>query len=275
MFVQLLQQQFVHTALLAGAVVAVVSGVVGTFVVMRRMSFAVHALSELAFTGAAGALVLGLDPIVGLLAGSLVVGGALGSLGVQSHERDAAIGSVLAFGLGVGVLLLSLYRGYATEATNLLFGSIVGVSDGQLALLSGCGVMVLATVAVLYRPLLFASTDPGMAEARGVPVRLVSVVFLLALAVASAIAVQVVGVLLVLTLLVTPAAAAQRVASNPARAVLLSVTVSLIATLGGILLSLQWNAPVSFFVSAISFAAYLAARLLGRGARMRGREQPS
>jgi zinc/manganese transport system permease protein len=261
MFTELLGQHFVHTALMAGAVVAVVSGAIGTFVVTRGASFAVHAVSELGFTGAAGALVLGIDPVAGMMAGSLLVGGVLGLLSLRGRERDSAIGAVLAFGLGVGVLFLSLYQGYATEATNLLFGSIVGVSTRQLVALSVVAAIVLAGIAVAYRPLIFSSIDPEVAEARGVPVRALSVLTFLLLALTTAEAIQVVGVLLVLTLVITPAAAAQRLTANPATAILLSIVIALVATEGGILLSLQQPWPTSFFISAISFAFYVAARV--------------
>jgi zinc/manganese transport system permease protein len=266
MFTDLLAQHFVHTALLAGAVVAVASGVIGTFVVTRGASFAVHAISELGFTGAAGALVLGLDPVIGMLTGSLVVGFVLGLLSLRGRERDSAIGAVLAFGLGVGVLFLSLYHGYATEATNLLFGSIVGVSDNQLRTLAIVGAIVIAGVAALYRPLLFSSVDPEVAAARGVPLRALSVAIFLLLALTTAEAIQVVGVLLVLTLVITPAAAAQRLTVRPGVAILLSVAIALAATEGGILLSLEKSWPTSFFISAISFAVYVGARIYGAAA---------
>jgi zinc/manganese transport system permease protein len=261
MFTELLGQHFVHTALLAGAVVAVVSGAIGTFVVTRGASFAVHAVSELGFTGAAGALVLGVDPVAGMIAGSLLVGGVLGFLSLRGRERDSAIGAVLAFGLGLGVLFLSLYQGYATEATNLLFGSIVGVSDRQLAGLAVVAAIVVAGIAAAYRPLLFSSIDPEVAAARGVPVRALSVLTFLLLALTTAEAIQVVGVLLVLTLVITPAAAAQRLTANPATAILLSIVIALVATEGGILLSLQQPWPTSFFISTISFAVYVGARM--------------
>jgi zinc/manganese transport system permease protein len=261
MFVDLLGQHFVHTALLAGAVAAVVSGAIGTFVVTRGASFAVHAISELGFTGAAGALVLGIDPVLGMLAGSLAVGAVLGVLSLHGRERDSAIGAVLAAGLGVGVLFLSLYQGYATQATNLLFGSIVGVGDGQLRDLAIVAAIVVAGIAVLYRPLLFSSVDPEVAEARGVPLRAVSVAVFLLLALTTAEAIQVVGVLLVLTLVITPAAAAQRLTARPGLALLLSVAIALLSTEGGILLSLAQSWPTSFFISAISFVVYLFARL--------------
>jgi zinc/manganese transport system permease protein len=261
MFTELLGQHFVHTALMAGAVVAVLSGAIGTFVVTRGASFAVHAISELGFTGAAGALVLGIDPVAGMVAGSLLVGAVLGLLSLRGRERDSAIGAVLAFGLGVGVLFLSLYQGYATEATNLLFGSIVGVSDRQLVELGVVAAIVLVGIVAAYRPLLFSSVDPDAAEARGVPLRALSVLTFLLLALTTAEAIQVVGVLLVLTLVITPAAAAQRLTANPATAILLSIVIALVATEGGILLSLQQPWPTSFFISAISFAAYVGARM--------------
>jgi zinc/manganese transport system permease protein len=277
MFTQLLAQHFVHTALGAGAIVAVVSGVIGVFVVTRGLSFAVHAISELGFTGAAGALVVGLDPVIGVLGGSLLVGLVLGLLSLRGRERDSAIGAVLAFGLGVGVLFLSLYQGYATEATNLLFGSIVGVSDAQLRTLAIVGAIVLVGVAVLYRPLLFSSVDPEIAAARGVPLRALSVGFFLLLALTTAEAIQVVGVLLVLTLVITPAAASQHLTGRPPVALLLSVAIALVSTEGGILLSLVKAWPTSFFITTISFTAYLAARLYSRQKARRGvsRTSPS
>jgi zinc/manganese transport system permease protein len=261
MFTDLLAQHFVHTALYAGAVVAIVSGAIGVFVVTRGASFAVHAISELGFTGAAGALVVGIDPVIGMIGGSLGVGLVLGLLSLRGRENDSAIGAVLAFGLGLGVLFLSLYQGYATEATNLLFGSIVGVSDHQLRVLLVVGLIVLAGIAVLYRPLLFSSVDPDVAEARGVPLRLLAVATFLLLALATAEAIQVVGVLLVLTLVITPAAAAQRLTVRPGLALLLSVGIALVSTEGGILLSLAQPWPTTFFISTISFAVYVAARV--------------
>jgi zinc/manganese transport system permease protein len=260
MFVDLLGQHFVHTALLAGAVAAVVSGAIGTFVVSRGASFAVHAISELGFTGAAAALVLGIDPVLGMIAGSLAVGSLLGVLSLRGRERDSSIGAVLAFGLGVGVLFLSLYQGYATQATNLLFGSIVGVSDGQLRNLAIVAAIVLGGIAVAYRPLLFSSVDPELAEARGVPLRTLSLLTFLLLALTTAEAIQVVGVLLVLTLVITPAAAAQRMTGRPGLALVLSIAIALVSTEGGILLSLEKPWPTSFFISSISFAIYVAAR---------------
>ena len=266
MFTQLLAEPFVHTALWAGAAVAVVAGAIGVFVVARGMSFAVHAISELGFTGAAGALVIGIDPVVGIFGGSLLVGLVLGLLSLRGRERDSAIGAVLAFGLGLGYLFFSLYQGYATEALNLLFGNILGVSGTQLRNLVIVGAVVLLGLALLYRPLFFSSVDPELAAARGVPLRALSVAIFLLLALTTAEAIQVVGVLLVLTLVITPAAAAQRLTGRPTLALLLSVAIALVSTESGILLSLAKPWPTSFFITAISFAFYVAARVL-RGAR--------
>ena len=262
-FSQLLGQHFVHTALLAGAIVSVLCGTIGVFVVIRGMSFAVHAVSELAFTGAAGALLLGLSPVLGMFAGSLLTGGVLGGLTVRGRERDSAIGSFLAFGLGLGVLFIFLYHGYATTATGLLFGSIVGVNDRQVAVLAGIALFALAVLAATFWPLVFASVDPEAAEARGVSLRLLSVMLLLLVALTTAEAVQVVGVLLVLTLVITPAAAATRLTARPIAAIAISVGVSFASAEGGILLSLVKAWPTSFFISAISFAAYVVARVVG------------
>jgi zinc/manganese transport system permease protein len=265
MFTQLLDQHFVHTALWAGAVAAVVTGTIGVFVVTRGMSFAVHALSELGFTGAAGALVFGIDPVLGILGGSLLVGLVLGLLSLRGRERDSAIGAVLAFGLGLGYLFFSLYQAYANQALNLLFGNILGVSDLQLRNLVIVGAVVLLGLALLYRPLLFSSVDPEIAAARGVPLLALSVAIFLLLALTTAEAIQVVGVLLVLTLVITPAAAAQRLTVRPALTFLLSIGIALVSTEGGILLSLAKAWPTSFFISAISFAFYAAARIATLG----------
>lgn len=267
----LLGEGFVQNALVAGAIVAVVAGVVGPFVILRNMTFAVHGIAELGFTGAAGALLVGVDPILGLIAGSLAVAGLIGGLGVRGRERDSAIGVVLAFGLGLGVLFITLYDKYATGAFSLLFGTITGVSVGQVVLLAGCGLGVTIALAVIYRPLLFASVDPDVAEARGVPIRLLSVGFLVIMAFAEAEAIQVVGVLLILSLVVAPAAAAAHLTARPATTLALSVAIALASSLGGILLALVTPYPVSVYTTSIGFACYLLARLVGGRARGRAR----
>jgi zinc/manganese transport system permease protein len=259
--IHLLGYSFVQNMLLAGVIVAVVAGLVSRFVVARSMSFAVHALAEVGFTGSVGFLLLGLSPVLGLLSGSFLVAVVIGALGLRVRERDAVVGLVMAFGLGLGVLFLSLYARYATEAMALLFGAITAVSQGDIVLMVVVGVVTIAGLAVMYRPLTFATVDPIVAEARGVPVRLISILFLLLLAAAVAEAVQVVGVLLILTLLITPGATAERLTAHPGLATAASVAVALVATVGGILLALLTGAPVSFYVTAISFVCYISARL--------------
>lgn len=259
-----LSQAFAQHALLAAALVAVMCGIIGPFVISRGMAFAVHGTSELAFTGAAAGLLVAGNPVAGAFAGSVVVAAVLGALGTRERERDSTIGVILAFGLGLGVLLLSYYHGFATAATNILFGNIFGVSNGQLVLLVSVGVGVLAAMAVVYRPLLFASVDPEVAAARGVPVRLLGLIFLLILALTVTAAAQVVGTLLVLSLAITPAAAAQRVAVRPMSITLLSVLFAGTASVGGLLASLaSGTVKPSIFVAGISFAIYAFCRIVG------------
>ncbi len=176
--VHLLGYDFVQHAIEAGVVIAIVSGVVSRFVVARNMAFAVHALAELGFTGSAGAILVGVSPVLGLLTGTLITALFIGALGVRVRERDAVVGVVMAFGLGLGVLFLSLYQGFATQAFSILFGTITGVSSGDVVLLVTIGIVTLLALAVVYRPLTFATVDPEVAEARGVPVGLLAVVFL-------------------------------------------------------------------------------------------------
>jgi len=262
-----LQLPAVQHALIAATLVAIISGLIGPFVITRRAAFAVHGVSELSFTGAVAGLVWADDAILGALLGSLVVAAAIGLLGAREHERDSAIGVTLAFGLGVGVYLLSRYHRSARQATNILFGQIFGVSSGQLVLLLVVAGAVLLAMLVLYRPLLFASVDPEVAEARGVPVRLAGLAFLFVLAVTVTEAAQIVGTLLVLSLAITPAAAAHRLSSRPAVVAGLAVLFALLASDGGLIVSLTGlnttNVPASAFITAISFAIYLFARLIG------------
>jgi zinc/manganese transport system permease protein len=268
MFTQLLATHLVHNALAAGFVVAVLAGALGPFVVTRNNAFAVHGIAELGLTGASGGLLIGLTATDGALIGSVTVGLLLGALGLRGRDRDTATGALLAAGLGLGVLFLSRLHTYATTGFGLLFGSITSVSDAQLHRLAIVAVMVLAAIGLLWRPLWFSSIDPDTAAARGVPTRVIAVLFPGLLGVAVAETIQVTGVLLVLTLVVTPAAAAFRVTGRPTRAVALSVALATAACLGGILASLQWDAPPSFFISLLSFAGYAAARawsMLGGG----------
>ena len=257
-----LSQPFAQHALLAATFVAITCGLISPFVVTRGMAFAVHGTSELAFTGAAAGLVAANNAIAGALVGSLIFAVAIGFLGVRERERDSAIGVILAFGLGLGVLFLSHYHGVATAATNILFGNIFGVSNDQLYALVAIGIGVIVVMIPLARPLLFASVDPEVASARGVRVRTLGLVFLIVLAFTVTEAAQVVGTLLVLSLAITPAAAAVRVTARPIAVVLLSIAFAVLAADGGILASLaSTTVKPSVFVTSFSFAIYVVARL--------------
>ena len=260
-----LAEGFVQHALIAATLVAVTAGLIGPLVIMRDLAFAVHGTAELAFTGAAAGLLVADDPLLGALLGSIVVATAMGLLGNRERERNSAIGVILAFGLGVGVYLLSLYRGFATAATNILFGQIFGVSPGQITLLTGIAIGVLVAMALMYRPLLFASVDPELAQARGVRTRLVGLLFVYVLALTVTEAAQIVGTLLVLSLAITPAAAASRLSARTPVVIAISIAFALIAADGGLLLSLvHSDVKASVFISTISFAFYVIARAAGK-----------
>ncbi|CAM3896484.1 metal ABC transporter permease [Smaragdicoccus niigatensis] len=262
--VHLLNYAFVQQALLAAAILGLLAGALGPLIISRQMSFAVHSTSELSLTGASAALLAGASVGLGAIAGSIVAAILFGVLGAKAKERDSVIGVVLSFGLGLAVLFMWLYPGRTGTSFSLLIGQIVGVGTSGLQLLTACAIGVVAVLAVIYRPLLFASTDPEVALARGVPVRALSIIFAVLVGVAAALGVQIVGALLVLSLLITPAAAAARVTSHPLWTTLLAVLFAETAAVGGILLSLAPGVPVSSFVTAISFVIYLACRVVGR-----------
>ncbi len=258
----ILQYQFMQHAFEAGTVIAIVAGIIGYFVVLRRSSFAAHALSEIGFAGAAGSVLIGVNPIFGLLSFSTISGAGIAVLGKRATNRDVEIGSVLAFALGLGVLFISLYAGYATEAYSILFGEILGISSSNVIITLVLSLLILVAMALIYRPLLFASLDEEVAEAKGVRILLLGVIFMLLLAAAVSIAVQVVGVLLIFALMVTPAATAIRLTKKPKYAVLISVLIALFATWTGLFVSFYAPYPVSFFVTAIVFITYLAVRFV-------------
>ena len=254
------QYNFMRHAFEAGTIIAIVAGIVGYFIVLRRSSFAAHALSHIGFAGAAGAVLLGINPLAGLLVFTSGGGLAMAALGKKAAGRDVEIGTVLAFMLGLGVLFISLYAGYATEAYSLLFGEILGISRTNVIVTYVAAVVILAAVVLFYRPLLFSSLDEDVAEAKGVSIAGIGIAFMLLIAVATSIAIQVVGVLLVFALMVTPAAVAQRIARRPLQGILISVFTALIATWFGLFISFYLPYPVSFFITTATFAAYLAVR---------------
>jgi zinc/manganese transport system permease protein len=267
----LFHYEFMVHAFEAGTVVAVVAGAIGYFVVLRSSAFAAHALSHIGFAGATGAVVLAVNPIFGLLAFTLGSGVAIGALGNRLRGRDVTIGIVLAWTLGLGVLFISLYRGYATEAYALLFGEILGISSSDVLVTVVAGIITMAALVAIYRPLLFASVDEELAGAKGVPVTALSVAFMAILAVAVTEAVQVVGVLLIFALIVTPAAIAVRFTSRPPAAIMSGVLLALAFTWSGLTIAYYSPHPVSFFITSLAFATYLAVRLAEPvGQRLRG-----
>lgn len=256
------QYPFMQHALLAGTLIAVMAAVAGYFVVLRGMAFASHTLANIGFAGAAGAVLLGVTPALGLLGLTLLGALGMGLLGKRLVGRDVAVGIILTISLGLGVLFISLYSGYATNAYALLFGDVLGVSaEAVLIALFTCLVALLA-IGILYRPLLFASLDQDGAEASGVRVQLLALVFLVVLGLAVAEAVQIVGVLLIVALLITPAATAERLTTRPASTLALAVLLGVLATWGGLLLAFYFPYPLGFFISTLTFGGYVLVRLV-------------
>jgi zinc/manganese transport system permease protein len=252
---------FMRAAFAAGTIVAIVAGTVGFFLVLRNLAFAGHALSHVGFTGATGAVLVGAAPLWGMLVFTLGAGFAMGLLGERLRGRDVAVGIILSVALGFGVLFLHFYTSYAAQTNNLLFGNVLGVSFArvwELLLLAG---ICLAALAFVSRPLLFATFDPELAEAKGVSPRLLSVLFLAIVALAVAEATQVVGILLVFALMVGPAAAAQRLSSRVRTALALSIVFALTQTWFGIALAFVTDWPPSFWITLLSFLAYAASLL--------------
>lgn len=252
----------VYNSLLAGALLALVGGLVGVFVMNRELSFAVHGIAELSFAGAAVFLLIGLDVVLGSVFGSLIAAAIIAFLGERAKDRNSIVAVLMPFGLGIGILALSLYPGRAANKFGLLTGQIVAVDDPKLASMTVMTVIVLIAMLVMWRPLSFASLDPEVAAARGVQVKWLGIAFVIVLGIAVAAAVQIVGALLVLALLVTPAAAALRLSSSSLWVPILSVLFALVSMIGGILLALGGSLPISPFVTTISFAIYLVARIV-------------
>jgi zinc/manganese transport system permease protein len=255
----MLDYDFMRSAFAAGLVVALVAGAVGYFLVLRQLAFAGHALSHVGFAGATGAFLLGLTPFWGLLALTLAASTAMGLIGERLRGRDIAVGVILSLSLGLGVLFLHLYTAYAAEATALLFGNVLAVSDANLRSLAALAVLSLLGLAVISRPLIFATLEPELAEAKGLSLRLVSVLFLLIVGVAVAEAAQVVGVLLVFALMVSPAATAQRLTTRIKTGVALAILLALAETWSGIVLAYVTDAPPTFWITLLSSGAYLLA----------------
>jgi zinc/manganese transport system permease protein len=250
-------------SVIACVVLGVLGGMIGVFVMARDMAFAVHGVSELSFAGAAASLLLGTSVVTGSLVGSLIAALLLGALGSRARDRNSVTAVLMPFGLGLGILCLGLYHGRAANKFGLLTGQIVAIDNPQIKSLIIISAVVGAGLMLVWRPLLFASTDADVAAARGVPVSLLSVVFMILLGLAVAVSVQIVGALLVLSLLVTPAAAALRVSASPVKVPLLSIVFALTASVGGVLLAAGSSVPISPYITSISFAIYLTCRIIG------------
>lgn len=252
----------VQNSLIAGALLGLMGGLIGVFVMTRDMSFAVHGISELSFAGAALALLFGLNIALGATLGSIVAAVIIAIMGSRAKDRNSIIAVLMPFGLGIGILALALYEGRAANKFGLLTGQIIAVDDPQVFWLIATSLVVVSALLVIWRPLSFASLDLEVAEARAVPTKTLGIVFMLLLALAVAASVQVVGALLVMTLLVTPAAAALRLTSSPVLVPVLSLSFAVVSVVGGILLALGGGLPISPYVTTLSFAIYLVARVI-------------
>jgi len=261
--------EFMINAFAAAGIVAVVSGLVGYFLVMRGQTFAGHALSHIGFAGATGAGLIGLAPLWGLLAFTMAAGITMGALGERLSNRDVVIGVVLALALGFGLLFLHYYTSFATQATALLFGNVLAVDHAIIAVLAALGAITLIALAAIMRPLIFASLQPELAEAKGVPLRFVSMAFLAIVALAVSACAQIVGVLLVFTLMVGPPAAAQRVTAGLWSGLLVSATLALAEAWLGLTMAFYTDWPVSFCIAALSALGYFACLVVPQSSHAR------
>ncbi|KTR74840.1 ABC transporter permease [Microbacterium oxydans] len=257
-------------SIIAGAVLGIVGGLIGVFVMQRDLAFAVHGVSELSFAGAAAALLFGGSVVAGSLGGALVAAILIGVLGAKARDRNSVVGVLMPFGLGLGILFLSLYDGRSANRFSLLTGQIVSVSSPDLGWLIGISMVVLIGLLVMWNPLRFDSLDPESAAARGVPTRAVSLLFMVLLGLIVAVSVHIIGALLVMALLVTPAAAAMRVTAGPIAVPLLAALFGFVSAVGGILLALAGTLPVSPYITTLSFTIYVICWIVQRSrARVR------
>jgi len=252
-----LHHDFVQNALIAGTLAAILGAVVGYFVIIRNAGFAAHALSHIGFAGAAGAAVLGLSTLEGMLALTVGAGVVMGAAGDKLARRDLAIGMVLSFSLGLGTLFLNLYSNYAGQAKSILFGDIFGVSESEIVQMVVLSLLSLAGLAVFSRRLLFASTQPRLAEARGLSLSGLSMAFMAVLAISVTLASQVVGILLVFTLVIAPAGIALRVCRSFWSGIVTSVVLGVVTVWVGILLDCLTDYPATFWITALLFVVYL------------------
>ena len=255
----MLDYDFMQNAFAAAGIAAVVSGLVGYFLVLRGQTFAGHALGHIGFAGATGAVLIGIAPIWGLVGLTVAAGVAMGMLGERISGRDVAIGVVLALALGFGLLFLHYYTAFATQATALLFGNVLAVDRSTIATLLGLAVVTLLGLAAIMRPLIFASLQPELAEAKGVPLNFLSIAFLAIVALAVSESAQIVGILLVFALMVGPPATAQRLVTGLWSGVALSAVLALAEAWLGLVIAYQTDWPVSFCIATLSALGYFLA----------------
>lgn len=253
----ILTSPFMRNALIGGTIVALAAGLIGYFIVVRQNAFAAHALAHIGLPGATGAVLLGIPPVLGL--GTFCVGGALviGALGKRANDRDVVTGTTLAFATGLGLFFNSMATKSSSTMTNVLFGNLLAISTDQLLTFAVLLAILALGIAVMYRPLLYSSINAPVAEAKGVPVRTLSIVFVVLLALSVTMAVQAVGTLLLFALLITPAATAIMLTPRPARAMALSAVISLVSVWLGLGLSAMFNMPPSFLIVTIACAVWM------------------
>jgi zinc/manganese transport system permease protein len=272
-WLEVMRSPFMQHALIGGSLVAVAAGLLGYFVITRQNAFAAHALAHIGFPGATGAILVGAPVTLGLAV--FCVGGGLliGLFGRRVADREMATGTILALATALGVLFASLASANASTTTSVLFGNLLAISDDQLVVYGVFTVAVVGTLAVLARPLVFASVDPAVAEARGVPVRALGLAFVVLLALTITMAVQVVGTLLLFALVVTPAATALRITARPGRVALIAVALALGSVWGGLVLSAMVDLPPSFFIVSLAVFAWVVV-LAVAGRRRRRPAEP-
>jgi zinc/manganese transport system permease protein len=263
-WIEVLGSGFMRNAFIGGALVAIAAGLLGYFVVIRQNAFAAHALAHIGFPGATAAILIGAPVTAGLAVFCIGGGLAIGFFGKRLADREVATGTILAFATGLGVLFSSLASKSASTVTSVLFGNLLAISTDQLVVFTIFTVLLALAMGAVARPLAFASVNPDVAEARGVPVRALGIAFMVLLALVITMAVQVVGTLLLFGLVVTPSATALAVTARPPLVAALGTVIALASVVLGLVLSAMWNLPPSFFIVSISFVAWLVTWVLTR-----------
>lgn len=249
--------EFMRHAFFAGTIAAIISGMVGYFVIIRQLSFAAHALGHIGFAGASGALLLGATPMTGQLILTVLAATGMGALGERVSKSDMAIGVILSFCLGLGTLFLHIYNGYAGQASIILFGNLLGVSLKDISLMFLLMLVCIAAILILSRRLLFTSLEPELATAKGISLSAISIIFLMIVAIAVTLASQVVGVILVFTLVIGPPAIAVQLTHHYGYGIILSILLSVLIVWVSIIISYLTDYPISFLISAIVFLSYI------------------